>query len=140
MELDEVQPFQPEVGSASIHPGPKRLRRVLSQVEGHTPAHLCRYEEGFPTSLAQELAYDLLTPTVAVDVGRVDQSDAGICRRMERAQAFIVVDVPPVGADGPRAEADCADFTTGLAKPAVLQRRISFLPGQPRGRPLAPLD
>ena len=47
---------------------------------------------------------------------------------MESAEALGVVDIPPVGADRPRAEADRTHVTAGLAEPAVLHRPVSSAP------------
>ena len=60
-----------------------------------------------------------LRPAVAVHVGGVEQGHAGVERGVEDVGGGVVVDVPPVGAELPGAQADDADVRSGPSEGAL---------------------
>jgi len=81
----------------------------------------------------QCLADDLLGLALPVDVGGVDEVDPGVERRVDDADRFLVIRVPP-RAEHHRAEAELADRHAGTTELAVLHG-----PLLPRvGLPLSP--
>ena len=78
-------------------------------------------------STLQRIADDLLALPGGVDVGRVDEVDAGIDRPVDDPSALGVVGVAP-GAEHHRAQPERADLDAGAAERAVrLHRRSSLV-------------
>src|SRR5665811_517355 len=122
VELDQVEAVDAEPLTAAVHPAPERLRVVVRGQLGHAPAHLRGDDEALAGARAKEPADEALTPAVAVDVGRVDEGDAGVGRGVERPEADLVVHLAPRPADRPGTEPDRAHPVTGLPEPAVFHR------------------
>ena len=57
----------------------------------------------------QQRAVALLAAPVAVNVGGIEEGDAGVHRRLERCLGVARIDRSPVGAELPRPEPDHAD-------------------------------
>ena len=62
-----------------------------------------------PVALPQQAPDEPLRAAVAVDVGGVEERHAGVGRGVQRRHRGVLVDLAPVGADLPRAEADLGD-------------------------------
>src|SRR5205085_11645238 len=62
---------------------------------------------------------DLLRLPLRVDVRRIDEVDAGVKRRVDDADALVLVGVPP-GAEHHRAEAEGADLDSGPTERSIL--------------------
>ena len=56
--------------------------------------------------VGEDASDQAFAPTVAVDVGGVDEGDARIQRGLERGDRVALRDVAPVGAELPGAETD----------------------------------
>ena len=69
-----------------------------------------------PSRSRQQAPDEPLRAAVAVDVGGVEERHAGVGRGVQRRHRGVLVDLAPVGADLPRAEADLGDVAAGLAK------------------------
>jgi hypothetical protein len=75
-------------------------------------------DDGVPLAAGQCLAGDDLALTGGVDVGGVDEVDAGVEGTMDDADGVVVIGVAP-RAEHHVAEAEGADGHAGLAKGAV---------------------
>ena len=102
------------------------LGRVVGRDLREPPAHLGRDDQSLAGPLSEEPAEQLLAVTVAVDIGRVKEGDADICRRMQGTQARQVVDLTPAASDRPRTKADGADVVAGLAESSILHADASL--------------
>ena len=69
---------------------------------------------------AQEAADQLLAAPVAVDVGGVDQGDAGVDRRAQHGERIVLADSAPVGAELPGAEPGDPYLAPGATERALL--------------------
>ena len=70
--------------------------------------------------LAKPATDERLAAAVAVDVGGVEEGDARLARGVEHGERVGLVDVAPVGAELPGAEADDGDGAAGAAEGARL--------------------
>ena len=104
-------------------------RRVLGVLLRHAAPHLRRDERPLTGKLREHAADQALAAAVAVDVGGVDERDAGLERGLNRLDAVALADVAPVAAELPRAEADARD---GPSEPWDLPLLHG---GQPSGAP-----
>src|SRR5204862_7900278 len=78
-----------------------------------------RREDDVVAAARERLADDLLRLAGRVDVGGVDEVDAGVERRVDDADGVVVVLVAP-GAEHHRAEAELRDLDAGASQGAVL--------------------
>src|SRR5690606_18758592 len=106
-----------EVAAAAVDP----LLQVLRGVAGDfllrqaTPG-LGRHERALAAALLEHARDQALGMAIAVDIGGVDEIEAGIQRRVQRGDRLTVVDRAPGRANGPGAEADLADSVAGTAE------------------------
>ena len=82
-----------------------------------------------PGCSREEAADQLLAAPVAVDVGGVEQRDAGVDGRGEDVQGVLLVDVTPVRAELPGAEPDDRDGPAGAAEGAGVHAGESSVVG-----------
>jgi hypothetical protein len=106
VELHEVEPLDAEVREAAIDERGETGGGVSGRDMRREPAARLRgHDEGLG-SLATEPADQPLGAAVAVDVGRVEEGDAGVERRVERCHRVRVVGAAPgPAADPPGTEA-----------------------------------
>ena len=129
VQLHEVEPLDPEVLARAVVPLAEARRRVLGVLLRHAAPHLRRDERPLTGKLREDAADQALAAAVAVDVGGVDERDAGLERGLDRLDAVALADVAPVAAELPRAEADARD---GPSEPWDLPLLHG---GQPSGAP-----
>ncbi|MNL54275.1 hypothetical protein D3C87_1775960 [compost metagenome] len=79
-------------------------------------AGLGRDHRALAATLLKHGGNDLFGASVTIDVGRVDEGDAAVERRIQRALAVRFADVAPGAADLPGAEADLGNRRTRLAQ------------------------
>ena len=84
VELHEVEPLDAEVLARAVGPLAEARRRVLGVLQRHAAPHLGRDERALAGVLGEHAADQPLAAAVAVDVGRVDERDAGRERGLER--------------------------------------------------------
>ena len=118
VQLHEVDPLDPEVLARARIPGAERLAVVVLGKLLDAPAHL-RRDEDLRVACMQLPAEPLAAP-VAVDVGRVEEGDAGVDGRVEHGVRVLRADAPPIGAELPGAEADDADAAVESLDPSLL--------------------
>src|SRR5690348_13828133 len=110
MELNEIEWRHSQVVPGPVVPGEEGIAVVVLGELIDAPAHLRGDEQvGMP---AVELAAELLTAPVAVDVGCVEERDALGDGGLERGHRVVGRDVAPVGAELPRTKADDADVAS----------------------------
>jgi hypothetical protein len=80
----------------------------------NAPAHLGRDHDRHLGVFGAETADQPLAAAVAVDVGGVEERDAGIDRRIHRRQRDAVVGLAPAATDRPRTEPDLGHVAPGL--------------------------
>jgi len=81
-----------------------------------------------------ERADDALAAPVAVDVGGVDEGDAGLDRGAEGRKRLVLVDLTPVGAELPGAKADHTDGGGGAPKGPLLHGWQAYSSALPLAR------
>ena len=83
--------------------------------------HLGGEHDVVAAAAGERLADDLLRLAARVDVGGVDEVDAGVEGRVDDRDALVVVRVAP-GAEHHRPEAERGDLDAGAAERAVVHR------------------
>src|SRR5207249_7574648 len=96
---------------------------LVVRTRAHLPVDL-RRQDHLVAPVLQGLAHDLLGPALAIDVSGVDEVDPGVERRMDHADALVLVGIAP-GAEHHGSQAMRADLDTGPAKGAVFHDRGS---------------
>ena len=114
VELDEIDRLDAQVLARTVEPGAQVLVRVVLDLERHPPAELRRHDERL-AALLQERRDQPLGTAVAVDVGRVEERDAGVDSGSHRRQRRGVVGLAPAAADRPGAEPDLGHLAPRLA-------------------------
>ena len=107
VELDEVEAVDGEVRQAAVDEG-REIRGVVAVggVRGE-PAASLRDDMERLRPFAAEARNQALGEAVAVDVGGIEEVDAGVEGCMERGKRGVLVGASPLAAtDGPGAEAD----------------------------------
>ena len=79
---------------------------------GNDPLH-------FAAALLEDRGDDLFRAAVAIDIGGIDEGDAGIERGVEGSLAVGLADLTPGAADLPGAEADLRGFDRQAAKGTI---------------------
>jgi hypothetical protein len=93
-----------------------------------------RGEDDVVAAALERLADDRLRLALRVDVGGVDEVDAGVERAVDDPDRRFVVGLPP-GAEHHRSQAERADLHSGASEAAVLHvhRRYDGHPERPVG-------
>ena len=107
VQLNQIHGVDAEVGARALVPCAEVLRRVVLGELLDPASHLGRHED--LRMAFQQRSVELLAAPVAVDVGGVEEGDAGVHRRLERRLGVARIDRSPVGAELPRPEPDHAD-------------------------------
>ncbi len=120
VDLIEVDVVDAEPAQAVVARGHDPAPRVPLRVGvlAHLAVHLRGEDHPVPLGLRQRLPDDLLGLAERVDVGGVDEVDAGVEGGVDDADGVVVVGV----AEGPehhRPEAEWADFEAGSSECAV---------------------
>src|SRR6185437_4520218 len=76
-------------------------------------------------TLLPEAGDEALAAAHAVDVGGVDEVDAGVDGGVEGGHRVVVIDCAPCAADGPCAEADVRNLPGGTSELAVVHECCS---------------
>jgi hypothetical protein len=76
-------------------------------------------------ALLQHCRDDLFGPAIAIDVGRINEGDAGIKCGIECTLAVCLADIAPGASDLPGAEADLGNGCAGLAKNSRFHGAVS---------------
>jgi hypothetical protein len=122
VQLDQVERVHAEVAARPVVP----LAEVRGDVVlGHlldAAAHLGRHED--VTALGEEPADQPLTAAVAVDVGGVEEGDAGVGGAVQHGQRVVLVDLAPVRPELPAAEPDDGHFAAQTGDLPVLHVAI----------------
>ena len=122
VQLHQVEGVDAEVAAGPVDPGAQVLGRVLLRLEGvGAPAGLGGDERAL-RARGERLADALLRAAVAVDVGGVEQGHPGVEGGVQDVGGGVVVDVAPVAAELPGAQADDADVGPGPAERSLLHR------------------
>ena len=137
VQLDQVEAVDPEVGPRAVGPGTEVRQRVVLRLLIGPAAHLGGDHDGAARLLGQEPADDLLAAPVAVDVGGVEEGDAGLGRSPQHGQGVGLADRAPVGTELPGAEADNGHRPAGRAENALLHGERSYAVRPARLRPPA---
>ena len=117
VELDEVERLDLEVFQAPVDPAAEVLVAVAGdRLLRQAAAGLGGDEDVGGSPRLQDLGDDPLRAAVAIDVGRVDEGDAGVERGVERRDRVALLDLAPAPADRPGAEPDLADAAAGASK------------------------
>ena len=115
MQLQQVERIDSEISQAIVNPAREVLAAVaLDGLPGQLPSRLGGNDDLFLAFLLQPRDQPLAA-SVAIDVGRVDEVDAGIHGRMQRPQGFIVGNLAPGAADRPRSKTDFGDIPSCAA-------------------------
>ena len=130
VDLVEVDPVGAEPAQAVLDLAHDPAARVaeLVRVVAHRAVDLRGEHDVVAPAAGQRLADDLLGLAARVDVGGVDEVDAGVERAVDDADRLVVVGVAP-GAEHHRAEAERADLHAGAAERAVLHARRRYRSG-----------
>jgi hypothetical protein len=104
VQLDQVERLDAEVAARPVVPLAEVRADVVLRHLLDPAAHLGRHED--VAAFGEEPADQALAAPVAVDVGRVEERDAGVGRRVQHRQGVVLVDLAPVGAELPAAEPD----------------------------------
>ena len=130
VELDEVERLDLEVFQAAVDPAAEVLVTVAGDgLLRQAAAGLGRDEHvGAPARRFQDLGDDPFRAAVAIDVGGVDEGDAGVERGVERRDRVAFLDLAPASADRPGAEADLADAAAGASEFSRLHYGFTHFP------------
>jgi hypothetical protein len=71
-------------------------------------------------AIALQLRNQPLAPSHAVDIGRVDEVDAAVDRRVQRGERLGIVHISPASSDRPRAKTDLRHLPAGTAQLAII--------------------
>ena len=113
VQLHEVEGVDGEVAAGPVGPRAEVLERVVLRHLVDPAAHLRGH--GQALVVAQEAADDLLAAAVAIDVGGVEEGDAGLDRGLQHGGGVALAHRAPVGAELPGAEADDGGGPLGAA-------------------------
>src|SRR5512132_232253 len=106
MQLQQIDRIGREVLQAPIDPRGEVVAGVAGgRLRRQPPSRLRRHVDPLAWPLLAEPRDEALASPVTVDVRGVDEVDAGVDRRMQRADRFLVVDRTPRSTDRPRPEA-----------------------------------
>ena len=120
VQLHEVEGVDAEVRTRAVGPGAEVLERVVLGLLRHPPAHLRGDRDARVGVVDEPAADERLAAAVAVDVGGVEERDARRERGVEHGERVVLVDLAPVGAELPGAEADHRDGAAGASEGAGL--------------------
>jgi hypothetical protein len=122
VQLDEVERVGLQIFQAAVDPAVEVLLGVpLDGLRRQAFSGLGGDERPLAAALLERPGDQLLRAAVAVDVGGVDEGDAGVQSGVQRGNRLVVIDLAPGSADRPRAETDFADRAAGTAElPGVL--------------------
>src|SRR4051812_49461113 len=113
----------PDSARSSAGPRPSRGRRLPDPALGGE-------DDVVPPSAGQRLADDLLGLALRVDVGGVDEVDAGVESGVDDPDRVVVVVIAPL-AEHHRAEAERADLDAGATERAHLHAlSLPLRPGE----------
>src|SRR3954467_1140751 len=123
VQLDEVERVDAEVAAGPVDPRAQVLGGVLRRLERVGAAPGLGGDERPLTPGGQRLADPLLRAPVAVHVRDVEEGHAGVERGSQDVGRRVVVDVPPVTAELPRAQPDDAHLCPGPPERPLFHRR-----------------
>ena len=133
MDLIQVDPIGLQTAQAvlDLHADPTAGVSLPVRVRAHVSVHL-RREHDVVAATTQRLPHDLLGLAVRVDVGGIDEVDAGVERGMDDADGVVVVAVAPQpehhGAETLRADLDAGLTERAVFHLVLLERRVRMLP------------
>jgi hypothetical protein len=133
VDLVEVDVVRAQPSEAVLALGDDPATRVPPGVGvlAHRAVDLGGQHDGIPVQGGEGLTHDLLGLTEGVDVGRVDEVDAGVHRSLDDADRVVVVLVAP-RPEHHRPETERADLDSSTSKCAVVHHRSVDRFGPPR--------
>src|ERR1700722_6850097 len=106
-KLDEIERIDFQVFQAALDPGGQVRRGIAGDVlRRQPPARFGGDERPLAAPALQRARDQPFGMPVAIDIRRIDESDAERERFVERREGVAFVDMAPIGADRPGAEAD----------------------------------
>ncbi len=124
IEIDMIEPQPLQAGLRRLHDVEARGAAAVGALAGDTQ-ELGRQHEfvALEAEVADRLAGDLLRAALGIDIGGVDEVDAGVDRGAQQAVGFRLTELadlaphPLLSAEGHGAEAEFGNEQAGIAKP-----------------------
>ena len=117
MKLDEIERVDFKIFQAALDPCRQVRRGIAGDVLRRQPPAGLGGDEGPLAAPAFQRARDQpFGNAIAIDIRRIDESDAERQRFIERRESVGLIDMAPIGADRPGAEADFTYLSLGATK------------------------